>query len=144
MTLKSLLFGGAEISTTAGNLGLLLLRLVAGLSLATAHGLGKLPPSEGFVKGVGELGFPAPLLFAWAAGLSEALGGSLVALGLFTRPAAFFMLFTMSTAFFLRHSLDPFQKKELAMLYGIIALAILLIGAGRYGLDALVRRRKGT
>src|SRR4029453_9502804 len=91
MKLKSILFGGAEISTTPGNLGLLFLRLVAGISLATAHGLGKLPPSEGFIKGVGERGFPAPVIFSWGAALSEALGGSLVALGLFTRPAAFFM-----------------------------------------------------
>src|SRR4030095_3482777 len=142
MSLKSLLTGGADLSTTWANLGILFLRVVPGLSIALSHGLGKLPPSERFITGVAELGFPAPIVFSWAAGLSETLGGFLMAIGLFTRPAAFFVMFTMSTAFFLRHAADPFQKKELAVLYGTIALAVFLIGSGRYGLDALLRRGK--
>lgn len=142
--LRNLLFGGADLSSPFAHLGVLVLRLVPGLSLALAHGLGKLPPSERFVTGVAELGFPAPIAFAWAASLAESAGGFFMALGLFTRPAAFFVLFTMGTAFFLRHAADPFQKKELALLYGVIALGVLLIGAGRYSLDALFRGRKNS
>src|SRR4029453_12776531 len=140
--LFSLLFGGAQLSTFWANLGLALLRIVPGLSLSLGHGLGKLPPSEKFVAGVQELGFPLPVFFSWAAGLSECVGGLLLASGFFTRPAAFFVLCTLSTAFFLRHAADPFQKKELALLYGIIALAVFLIGSGRFGVDALIRCKR--
>lgn len=139
--IKSFLFGGVDISGPVANLGILILRVFVGLTLALAHGTGKIPPSDRFIEGVGKLGFPMPEHFAWAASLSEFLGGILIALGLLTRPAAFFVMFTMGTAFFLVHAADPFQKKELALAYGVIALAILLIGSGRYGLDALFRKR---
>ena len=49
------------------DIGALLLRAFAGLALAFAHGIGKMPPSEGFVGVVAGLGFPAPGAFAWAA-----------------------------------------------------------------------------
>ena len=82
---KELLFGGRGAATRLGDLGLLVLRGYAGISLAAAHGLGKLPPPDRFITGVGELGFPVPVLFAWAAALSSrpltALGAALVAAG---------------------------------------------------------------
>ena len=58
--------------------GLLILRVFAGLSLALAHGLGKLPPSDRFIAGAAEMGFPLPALFAWAAALPESLGRATV------------------------------------------------------------------
>lgn len=124
----------------AGEVGLLVLRVFAGLSLALAHGWMKLPPSEQFIDGVGNLGFPVPGAFAWAATLAEFAGGILLALGLFTRPAAFFVLFTMGVAAFGQHLRDPFSVKEMALLYGAIALMYLLKGAGRLSVDALLRR----
>lgn len=124
------------------DLGLLIVRLGFGLSLAIGHGLGKLPPSERFVNGVAEMGFPSPGLFAWGAALSESLGGSLIALGFLTRPAAFFALVTMVVALVLRHAADPFERKEKALLYALVMLALVLGGAGRYSVDALLTRRK--
>jgi putative oxidoreductase len=44
-SVRSLLFGSSSAGPTA-DFGLLLLRVFAGLALAFAHGLGKLPPSE--------------------------------------------------------------------------------------------------
>lgn len=122
--------------------GLLVLRLGIGLSMAFAHGLGKLPPSDGFIAGTADLGFPAPVLFAWLAALAEFGGGLLVALGLAARPAAAFTAFTMATAFFGAHAGDPFGDREMAFLYGIAFLAIALTGAGRYSLDAVLARRR--
>jgi len=126
----------------AGDLGLLGMRLFAGLSLALAHGLGKIPPSERFIEGVAKLGFPAPAVFAWAAGLSEFAGGLLLAVGLCTRPAAALILTTMLVAGFGRHAQDPFATKEKAFLYAAIALACLGLGAGRVGLDSFRERRR--
>jgi len=42
----------------AADLGLLLLRVVAGLSLAIGHGIGKFPPGQRFIDRIGNMGFP--------------------------------------------------------------------------------------
>jgi len=140
--LRSILFGGAGGGSATADLGLLVLRLFAGLALAFGHGLGKLPPSARFLAGVEEMGFPAPLLFGWAAALSEFAGGILIAVGLLTRPAAFFVCVTMAVAAFIRQAGDPFNERELALLFGACAVALLLTGAGRFSADALLRRRR--
>ena len=131
----------AAPSPTAQALGLLVLRLGIGLPLALAHGLGKLPPSDGFVEATAGLGFPLPVVFAWAAALAEFAGGLLLALGLLTRPAAAFVLVTMAVAFFGAHGGDPFGDREMALLYGVGAVVLGLLGAGRFSLDALLARR---
>lgn len=138
---KPLLIGGAGGGSALADAGLLLLRLFAGLSIAFTHGLAKIPISESFVAGIAEMGFPLPDLFAWAAAMAEFAGGLLIAVGLFTRPASFFLLLTMAVAAFIRNSGNPYVDRELALLYGSVALLFLLAGAGRFSLDALVRGR---
>ena len=139
--LKQILFGGESGLSTVANAGLALLRIFAGVSLAAAHGLGKLPPSQQFIGGVTNLGFPAPAFFAWAASLAEFLGGAFLALGLFTRISSFFIVCVMLTAAFGVHLNDPFQRKESAFLYLFIALCFLLKGAGDWSIDAFFRKR---
>lgn len=138
--LRQLLLGGAGGGSATADVGLLALRLFAGLALALAHGRGKLPPSERFLSGVVEMGFPFPVFFGWAAGFAEFGGGILVALGLLTRPAALFIGITMTVAAFLRQAGDPFLERELAFLYLSVAVMLLLMGAGRYSIDARLRR----
>ncbi|XOV76542.1 MAG: DoxX family protein [Phycisphaerales bacterium] len=122
-----------------------------GLYMAFGHGYGKLfggdglGPSEGFVSGVEELGFPAPLVFAWMAALSEFLGGLALAAGLFTRPAALTLVGTMAVAAFLQHGDDPWTSrggasKEMAMLYLLPCLGFLALGGGRFSVDSGLRR----
>ena len=139
-TPQNLLIGGTPRSALT-DAALLILRVVAGLALALGHGLGKLPPSEGFIGGVEALGFPAPAFFAWASGLAETVGGLLLAVGLLTRPAAFFVVCNMAVAFFLQHADDPFSGKEKALLYALVGIVFLLIGAGRYSIDSMLRGR---
>ena len=141
MTFRKLFFGSGETSV-ATDLGLLILRLGVGLTLAFAHGTGKVPPSPRFTEIVADMGFPAPALFAWAAGLSELVGGLLLALGLATRPAAFLATCTMAVAFFVRHAGDPFDSAEKSFLFLVGALALLAAGGGRYAVDAVFRRRE--
>lgn len=133
--MKRLFMSGAKIDSGLADLGLTLLRIAAGAGLALGHGLGKVPVKDGFVAGVESLGFPVPVVFAWAAALAELVGGALLAVGLLTRPAAFAVAFTMGVAFFMRHAADPFAVKELAMLYGMVAVAFLFLGSGRFSLD---------
>ncbi len=138
--MKSLLFGSVKIPSLAANLGLAALRLFAGFSLMYAHGLGKMPPSERFIAGTAEMGFPMPWLFAWAAALSETVGGVLMAIGLATRPAALFVACTVGTAAFVRHAADPFARKELAFLFFFTAMLFLCTGGGRFSLDRLIQK----
>ena len=138
--LKTILFGGESGLSFTANAGLMLLRIFAGLSLAFAHGIGKLPPGEGLISGTANLGFPMPTLFAWAAAMSEFLGGIFLALGLFTRVSGFFIAFTMLVAILGVHGADPYQKKELAFMYFFIALAFTIKGAGDWSLDSFLRK----
>lgn len=143
MTVRTLLFG-TDAPSRATDLGLLALRLGVGITLAFGHGLGKLPPSDGFISGTAEMGFPLPALFAWAAALSEFAGGLLLAVGLATRPAAFFVACTMAVALFARHDGLVFGEGEKAWLFLIAAVAILIAGAGRYALDVRLRTGSGA
>lgn len=139
--IRQLLFGGADIESVPANVGLAILRVFSGLSMAFGHGIGKVPPPAGLVAGTGKLGFPIPEFFAWAAAFGEFGGGLLLALGLLTRPGTFFMGFTMLVAGFGVHAADPFARKEMALLYLAIAVMFLLVGSGKYGVDAWIRSR---
>ena len=146
MTLRALLFGTGATSK-ATDIGLLIIRLGFGLMMAFGHGLGKIPPSQGFIDGaVAGMGLPAPELFAWLAALSEFLGGLLIALGLLTRPAAAFLSVTMAVAFFVTHggALSGDNSGEMAFLYLVVGVALAVAGAGRYALDSMVWRRTAT
>ncbi len=138
--MKKLFFGSIENSNSA-DLALALLRVFVGLSLMLVHGSGKIPVSEGFVKHIGSLGFPMPLFFAWAAAFAEYFGALLLALGLFTRPAALIIASTMFVAAFVNHGGDPFAVAEKAYLYLSIGVLFVVLGSGKYGVDSAIRRK---
>ena len=88
--------------------GLLVLRLM----LATVfvfHGAQKVFGAfgghgiDGFAGYLASLGVPLPYLNAWAAALSELLGGVALATGLFFRPMLVPLTFTMLVASFVAH-----------------------------------------
>lgn len=139
--LKAFLFGGESGLSFVSNAGLTLLRVFAGAALMLGHGLGKLPPSEQFIERTGAMGFPAPAVFAWAASLSEFLGGAFLALGFLTRVSSFFIICVMLTAIIGVHWNDPFNRKELALMYLFIAFAFMLKGAGDWSIDAFLRKK---
>jgi len=122
-------------------LGWTLVRVTFGLMLSLAHGL---PKARGdmsrFAEGVANLGFPFPTFFAWCATLTELVGGLLIAVGLFSRPAAAFAAFTMLVACF-RHRTDPFSAMEKPLLFLAVFVAVILVGAGPWSLDAKLRRK---
>jgi putative oxidoreductase len=120
----------------------LVLRVAFGVTLASMHGLNKLRAPHVFLDHVVEHGFPAPMLLGWLAILSEFVGGLLLALGLFTRPAAALIATTLLVAAIKVHANDPFARKELALAYAVVGLAFLVGGGGRYALDAALQRKR--
>lgn len=72
-------------------------------------------------------------------GVIELVGGTLVLLGLFTRPAAFILSGEMAVAYFLFHGNEHFfpllNKGELSALYSFIFLFFAAAGPGSFALD---------
>ena len=80
------------------------------------------------------------------AGLVEFIGGALIALGLFTRVAAFTASGEMAIAYFKAHASRGFwpilNHGELAVLYCFVFLYICFRGAGIWSIDAFVLRTR--
>ena len=136
--MKELLFGGVRFNSVVGDLGVFILRVFAGTSLALAHGLAKLPPSEGFIGGVVRMGLPGEM--AYLSAFVEFAGGLALAAGFLTRPAALAIAINMATAGFLSHATDPYARAELAFLFLAVAVMFVCVGAGRFSVDRLMKR----
>jgi len=129
------------------DIGLLLLRLTVGLTLA-AHGAQKLfgwfggPGIDAIGQFFAMLGFPAGRRYALMAGLAETGGGLLLALGFLT-PAAAAVLFSamlvaalsvhVNTGFFITSG-----GYEYTLVLGVAALTVAFTGRGSVSVDALV------
>jgi putative oxidoreductase len=116
------------------------LRIVAGL-LFLEHGLQKL---AGFPP-VADPGHVVPLnSMAGYAGFFELGCGLLVAIGLFTRPAAFLASGVMAVAYWTVHARMNFfpvnNMGDAAILYCFVFLYLAAAGAGPWSLDALRAR----
>ncbi|MBL7997671.1 MAG: DoxX family protein [Candidatus Kapabacteria bacterium] len=104
------------------------------------HGFVKIEVFDKFVENV-TLKQGMPEFLAYAAFGAELIGGALLVIGLFTRPAAFLIAVTMAVAAFKIHAVDPWQKKEFALAYLIPALGFLLAGGGLYSIDSKLAQR---
>lgn len=135
------LFLSTPLSAGWQEFGLLVLRLVFGLSLALAHGWGKLPPPRPFIGMVENLGFPAPTVFAWLAGIAEFGGGMLIAIGLATRFGAILIILVMAAALLTAHASDPYGQMELAVLFLAAGVTLFFTGPGRISMDRVIRGR---
>ena len=136
--MKTLLFGGVRMNSAVGDLGLLILRVFSGLSLAYAHGWSKVPPDDAFVKTVTSVGFPAEM--AYLTMLTEFFGGLALAAGLLTRPVALAMVINFAVAGFMAHAADPYVRKELPFLFLAVSTMFLCTGGGRASVDYLLKK----
>jgi putative oxidoreductase len=116
-------------------------RFIAGVMFA-CHGaqkifnvFGGMPP-----------GVPKALI--WSAGPIEFVGGILIAIGLFTRSAAFLCSGLMAFAYFMGHAHNGFWPAvnggELAIFYCWFFLYLAAQGPGAWALDNLWRRSPVT
>lgn len=121
------------------DLMLLLLRVVFGMSMMT-HGYSKIQRYEAlqdsFANYLGIGSEPTLILVIFA----EFVCAGLVVIGALSRLAAIPMFVTMFVAFFVAHADDPFQKKELALVFMTLSVVIFFLGSGKYSIDRLLKK----
>lgn len=105
------------------------------------NGLDKLANIESFANAyVAYLGLPFPITLSYMAAYTELIGAPLVALGLFTRPAALGLFFTMTVAMYHHIKVAGFSIPylELSAIYAATFLFFVINGGGRFSVDALL------
>lgn len=131
-----------EVKQTQLDVALLALRIgIAAMMLV--HGLPKLQML--FSGDVSQ--FPSVLgmgsgLSLTLATMAEVLCSVLILLGLGTRLASIPLLITMLVAVLIVHATDPFAAQELGLLYLMGYVVLLLLGGGRFSLDAMLTKEK--
>lgn len=129
------------------NLGLLLIRLVVGVSFM-GHGAQKLFGWFGGYgpKGTGgwmeSIGIKPGVMMAVLAGLSELLGGLLFVSGFLTPIGAALIVITMLMAIIKVHGPNGYwvtsNGYEYNLLLIVVAIGVALTGAGAYSIDSLL------
>ena len=126
-------------SRTADDIAKLLLRLTLGV-LILLHGISKIRGGPGFILDiVDKAGLPVP--FGYLVYVGEVLAPLLVIVGLWTRLAALVIAINMIVAVALVHLGQLFTLAdtggwalELQGLFLVAAVAVALLGAGRYSI----------
>lgn len=124
---------------------LFILRLAAGV-IFVLHGYGKLfgnaPGMDMFTSMVAGLGLPMPGIFAYAAALSEFLGGLALLTGLYTKVFSALLVVVMAVAFAgVKQFKLPQGDVDIALM--AIALAIHFAGPGSYTVRKWLMKGKG-
>ena len=147
--MKKFFFDCGTRDTTA-SLGFLALRILVGLMMLIGHGIPKIQNFTGILKSgfyqpdIFPLSLMSPQVSLLMTIGAEAAASCLLVLGLMTRPAAFVFSFAMVVAAFGAQGADPWfstgpgPSKELALMYLIPMIAIILAGGGGYSLDAAI------
>ncbi|MBP7005713.1 DoxX family protein [Patescibacteria group bacterium] len=120
------------------NIGLFLLRVSMAIIFIYSgyHKLfGDMPAFTGMVAG---LGFPAPAFFAWAAALSEFVGGIALLLGVFTRVFSALLVVVMAISIYATEASGFMGMTPAIALLGS-SLAVFFTGSGSWSLCQLGR-----
>lgn len=117
------------------NLGLFFLRLLPSLTLIIGHGWPKMMAfsqlQDQFPNPIG-LGQTISLILAI---IVEVFCPLFVILGIATRINSILIVILMVVAAFIVHANDPWDTKELAIMYIIPFLALAFTGSGNYSID---------
>ena len=122
---------------------LLILRLGAGGLLFLGHGWAKLVHYREWAASFPDpLSVGSPVSFALVV-FAEVVCAPVVMLGLLTRLATIPILIFLGVAGFIQLAHDPWTKRELAFIYAVPFLTLLLAGGGRFSLDGWLAGRRG-
>lgn len=131
-----------EIFALLQNVFLLLVRVAVSFAMLS-HGFPKLQMllEGGDIQFYNFLGLNSTISLTLTI-FAEFVCSIFIILGLFTRWATFFLIFTMAFAAFIYHSGDPFDKKELSILYLCVYLLLFVFQAGKFSIDSMIKKRK--
>jgi putative oxidoreductase len=122
------------------NIAFLLLRIIFGIALLVNHGYPKLigfeKRKENFVDFLG-MGSTTTLILVIFA---EVFCSAFIVLGLFSRMAAFVVVFCMGYAFFISNGGDLFGDGEMSALFFTAFSTILLCGPGTFSVDGMISK----
>ena len=133
----------------AANVGYLFLRVSAGLMIFYIHGLHKL---EGWIaylqhctpwtleSEVAGMHMPAPLASAVAATLVQFICSLFIVAGCFTRINAALLFCALSGA--ILQNLLAGRDPQLAILYTLVVVTLILMGGGKYSVDARISAKE--
>jgi putative oxidoreductase len=82
-----------------------------------------------------------PIFFAWIGAFSEAIGGIFLLIGFQTRIASFLIMSTMLVAIFMQQINNGLWDCLAAMGFLWVAMAYLILGSGRFGIDYLLTKK---
>ena len=129
-------------SANAADIGKLVLRAVLA-ALLLCHGISKMHNGIGFIADMlSKAGSPA--VFGYGVYIGEVIAPLFLLFGLFTRPAALIVAINMIVAVLLVHTSQFFTRNdtggwalELQGMYFFTAIAVALLGAGRYSVGGV-------
>jgi putative oxidoreductase len=123
--------------TFSPDLTALLLRLIFG-GLFIYHGYSKIASFDEILPHFKDpIGIGSKLSFILVI-FAEFFCGLLVLLGFLTRLTVIPIFITMLVAYFIAHADDPFQRKELPLVFLLLSIVIFITGSGKYSLDKLL------
>lgn len=73
---------------------------------------------------------------------AEVICSGLLFIGFATRLVVLPLIITMAIAVFVIHGAEGFEKQELAGLYLLVYILLLVTGSGKYSVDYLISRKK--
>ena len=138
----------ASTTPRQADAGLTLLRAITGVIFA-AHGAQKLLVYgfDGVAGGFAQMGVPFASVVGPLVGFVELFGGLALVAGLLTRLAGVGLTAVMLGAMFLVHLPNGFfmpNGYEFVLMLAASATTLVITGAGRYSLDALLARRQSS
>ena len=75
------------------------------------------------------------------ASFSESIASLFIMVGIFTRPSAFLLAFTMLVASFKNLSAKGIDGSELSLIYFFLALIVFINGSDKFSLDSLILKK---
>lgn len=135
-------YSNSNSNTVLKDIILLIVRVFIGFAMLS-HGFPKLQ----MLLDVGQIEFfdflgLGPMISLILTVIAEFVCSILLILGLFTRVALGFLIFTMIIAGFVVHAADPFEKREMSMIYLSVYLLLMVFGAGKISIDYMIEKRK--
>lgn len=135
-------YSNSTSKTVLKDIILLVVRVFIGFAMLS-HGFPKLQMllNGGKIEFFDFMGL-GPMISLGLTVFAEFVCSIFLILGLFTRISLGFLIFTMIIAGFVVHGADPFEKREMSLIYLSVYLLIIAFGAGKMSVDYMIEKRK--